>query len=126
MVCFGVFGILATRPLLAAIGGTSSPITAFVLVSLALAGVSFYSSISGIVKAEMFPVQIRGLAVGLPYAISNALFGGTAEYLGLWFKDRGIEPGFYWYVSAIAGIGLIATLFMRDNRVHGYLRTDEA
>jgi MFS transporter, MHS family, alpha-ketoglutarate permease len=126
MVCFGVFGILATRPLLAAIGVASSPVTAFVLVSVALAGVSFYSSISGIVKAEMFPVQIRGLAVGLPYAISNALFGGTAEYVGLWFKNRGIEPGFYWYVSAIAALGLVATLFMPDNRLHGYLRTDEA
>jgi MFS transporter, MHS family, alpha-ketoglutarate permease len=126
MVCFGVFGILATRPLLAAIGGASSPVTAFVLVGVGLAGVSFYSSISGIVKAEMFPVQIRGLAVGLPYAISNALFGGTAEYVGLWFKNRGIEPGFYWYVSAIAALGLVATLFMADNRVHGYLRTDEA
>ncbi|HEY9228141.1 MAG TPA: MFS family transporter [Gemmatimonadaceae bacterium] len=125
MLCFGVFGILATKPLLAAIGSASSPMTAFVLVSVALAGVSFYSSISGIVKAEMFPVQIRGLAVGLPYAISNALFGGTAEYVGLWFKERGIEPFFYWYVTAIAGVGLIATLFMPDNRVHGYLRDDE-
>ncbi|HEY7395196.1 MAG TPA: MFS family transporter [Gemmatimonadaceae bacterium] len=126
MVCFGLFGVLATRPLLGAIGVATSPVAAFVLVALALAGVSFYSSVSGIVKAEMFPVQIRGLAVGLPYAISNALFGGTAEYVGLWFKNRGIEPVFYWYVTAVAGIGLIATLFMPDNRVHGYLRDDQA
>jgi metabolite-proton symporter len=126
MVCFGVFGILATRPLLAAIGGASSPMAAFVLVTLALTGVSFYSSISGIVKAEMFPVQIRGLAVGLPYAISNALFGGTAEYMALWFKGRGIETAFFWYVTAIAGVGLVATLLMPDNRVHGYLREQDA
>lgn len=124
MMCFGVFGILATRPLLAAIGGASSPVMAFALVTLALAGVSFYSSISGIVKAEMFPVQIRGLAVGLPYAISNALFGGTAEYMALWFKGRGIETAFFWYVTIVAGVGLVATLLMPDNRVHGYLRED--
>lgn len=124
MICFGLFGILATRPLLAAIGGATTPVEAFALVVLALAGVSFYSSISGIVKAEMFPVQIRGLAVGLSYAISNSLFGGTAEYVGLWFKDRGIEASFFWYVTAVAALGLVAVLFMPDNRVHGFLRDD--
>ena len=126
MIGFGVFGVLATVPLLGAIGSVKTPVAAFALVSLALAGVSFYSSISGIVKAEMFPVQIRGLAVGLPYAISNSLFGGTAEYVALWFKNRGAEPSFYWYVTAVAALGLIATFLMPDNRVHGYLRDDHA
>jgi MFS transporter, MHS family, alpha-ketoglutarate permease len=125
MLLFGVFGILATQPLLAAIGAATTPSQAWILIVLALAGVSFYSSISGIVKAEMFPVQIRGLAVGLPYAISNSVFGGTAEYVALSFKDRGIESMFFWYVTAIAALGLVSVLFMRDNRVHGYLR-DEA
>jgi MHS family alpha-ketoglutarate permease-like MFS transporter len=124
MLCFGVFGVLATRPLLGAIGAATSPVEAFTLVLLGLAGVSFYSSISGIVKAEMFPVQIRGLAVGLPYAISNALFGGTAEYMALWFKDRGVEGQFFWYVTAIAAVGLVASFLMPDNRKHGYLRDE--
>jgi MHS family alpha-ketoglutarate permease-like MFS transporter len=124
MVLFGVFGILATKPLLAAIGGATSPAQAWVLVVLALAGVSFYSSISGIVKAEMFPVQIRGLAVGLPYAISNSVFGGTAEYVALWFKNKGIESTFFWYVTAVAALGLVSVFFMPDNRVHGHLRDD--
>ena len=124
MLCFSVFGVLATRPLLGAIGDAHTPVEAFALVFLALAGVSFYSSISGLVKAEMFPVQIRGLAVGLPYAIANAAFGGTAEYVGLWFKNKGAEPGFYWYATAVAALGLVAVLFMPDNRKHGYLRDD--
>jgi MHS family alpha-ketoglutarate permease-like MFS transporter len=96
-----------------------------VLVVIALAGISFYSSISGIVKAEMFPVQIRGLAVGLPYAISNALFGGTAEYAALWFKNQGIESAFFWYVTAVAVVGLLSAVLMPDNRVHGYLRDQD-
>jgi MFS transporter, MHS family, alpha-ketoglutarate permease len=124
MMLFGVFGILATKPLLAAIGGATTPMQAWALVVVALAGVSFYSSISGIVKAEMFPVQIRGLAVGLPYAISNSVFGGTAEYVALWFKGRGTESTFFWYVTVIAALGLVSVLFMPDNRVHGYLRDD--
>jgi MHS family alpha-ketoglutarate permease-like MFS transporter len=126
MICFGLFGILTTRLLLGAIGEARTPVAAFGLVVFALAGVSFYSAISGIVKAEMFPTQIRGLAVGLPYAIANALFGGTAEYVGLWFKDQGIETSFFWYVTAVASIGFVAVLFMPDNRRHGYLRDDPA
>ena len=122
MICFGIFGVFATVPLLGAIGEASTPVVAFALVAIALTGLSFYSAISGIVKAEMFPVQIRGLAVGMPYAISNSLFGGTAEYVALWFKNKGIEPSFYWYVTVVAAIGFIATLMMPDNRVHGFLR----
>jgi MHS family alpha-ketoglutarate permease-like MFS transporter len=124
MIYFGLFGILTTRVLLGAIGESRTPLVAFGLVVLALAGVSFYSAISGIVKAEMFPTQIRGLAVGLPYALANALFGGTAEYVALWFKDHGIETSFFWYVTVVAGIGFIAVMFMPDNRAHGYLRDD--
>ena len=126
MIAFGVFGVLATVPLLGAIGVAHTPMMAFALVLLGLCGVSFYSAISGIVKAEMFPIQIRGLAVGMPYAISNALFGGTAEYAALWFKDRGTETGFFWYVSVVAAVGLIAALLMPDNRMHGYLRESVA
>jgi hypothetical protein len=53
--------------------------------------VSFYTSISGLIKAELFPMHVRALGVGLSYAIANALFGGTAEYVALWFKSIGHE-----------------------------------
>ncbi len=56
----------------------SSPYAAFGLVICALLIVSFYTSISGILKAEMFPAQVRALGVGLSYAVANALFGGSA------------------------------------------------
>ncbi len=59
---------------------------------LALAIVSFYTSISGLVKAEMFPTEVRALGVGLAYAIANAIFGGSAEYVALWFKGAGSDP----------------------------------
>jgi MHS family alpha-ketoglutarate permease-like MFS transporter len=124
MLLFGIFGVVATEPLLGAIGTAGSPTMAFVLVLAGLMGVSFYSAVSGIVKAEMFPIQIRGLAVGMPYAISNAAFGGTAEYVGLWFKNRGVESQFFWYVTAIAAVGLVASILMPDNRKSGYLRHD--
>ena len=47
-----------------------------------------------------FPVEIRALGVGLPYALTLALFGGTADMVALWSKRNGMESGFYGYVTA--------------------------
>jgi MHS family alpha-ketoglutarate permease-like MFS transporter len=124
MICFGVFGVLATVPLMTAIGRVESPVAAFGLVTLALAGTSFYTAISGLVKSEMFPPHVRALAVGLSYAIGNAAFGGSAEYVALWFKAAGHEPAFFWYVVALAGVALLASWSMPDPRRHGWLRDD--
>jgi MFS transporter, MHS family, alpha-ketoglutarate permease len=122
MICFGVIGTLTTVPLMLAIGRVTSPATAFVLVVVALIGISFYTSISGLVKAELFPIEVRAVAMGLSYAIANALFGGTLEYVALWFKSKGIESAFFWYVSALGGVALIASLSMRIPERHEYLR----
>jgi len=122
LILFGVIGTFTTVPLMMAIGRVGNPITAFVLVLLALIGASFYTSISGLVKAELFPIEIRALAMGLSYAIANALFGGTIEYVALWFKSKGVESAFFWYVSALAAVALIASWTMRVPEVYGHLR----
>ena len=88
---------------------------------LALAIASFYTSISGVVKAELFPTQVRALGVGLTYAVANAMFGGTAEYVALWLKSAGQEQWFAWYVAGMVAIGLAASLIMPDTRKYGYL-----
>src|SRR3546814_16205360 len=103
-------------PLLGAIGHVQSPVMAFVLIVAALAIVSFYTSISGLVKAELFPTQVRALGVGLSYAIGNALFGGTAEYAALWFKQAGLESALYWYVPGMAVIDLLVVIWVPDRR----------
>jgi len=69
-----------------------------------------------VVKAELFPAHIRALGVALPYAIANAVFGGTAEYVALWFKDAGMESVFFWYVTGMIGVSLITFIRMRDTR----------
>jgi MFS transporter, MHS family, alpha-ketoglutarate permease len=126
MLCFGVFTVVATVPILSALGHVSDPYAAFGLVILALAGVSFYTSISGLVKAELFPMHVRALGVGLSYAIANAAFGGSAEYVALWFKSIGIESTFFWYVTGMCAISLIAAITMPDTRRSGHLTEDEA
>ena len=126
MICFSSLAVLATVPLLTALGRATNPYAAFGLVILAHCIISFYTSISGLVKAELFPTEVRALGVGLSYAIANALFGGTAEYVGLWFKSVGHEYLFPWYVTALCAVALAASLSMPDTRKHGYLEGTQA
>src|SRR6185436_16143592 len=99
-----------TVPILLSLKSVESPFMAFVLITLALAIVSFYTSISGLVKAEMFPPQVRALGVGLAYAVANAVFGGSAEYVALNFKSQGVENYFYWYVTIMMAVAFLFSL----------------
>ncbi|MNE14186.1 Alpha-ketoglutarate permease [compost metagenome] len=110
MMLFGALGTLFTVPIMMTLKTTTSPFMAFVLITLALAIVSFYTSISGLVKAEMFPTQVRALGVGLAYAVANALFGGSAEYVALGLKTMGMENTFYWYVTVMMAIAFLFSL----------------
>ncbi|MCF9000115.1 MFS transporter [Acinetobacter nectaris] len=68
------------------------------LLILMMLLLSFYTSISGLVKAEMFPSHVRALGVGFSYAVGNALFGGSAPSVALQFKASGLENTFFIYV----------------------------
>jgi MHS family alpha-ketoglutarate permease-like MFS transporter len=122
MLLFGALGTIFTVPILMTLQNVSSPFTAGVLVVIALAIVSLYTSISGIVKAEMFPPEVRALGVGLAYAIGNALFGGTAEFVALAMKAGGNEQMFYWYVSVMMVVVFLVSL--RLPRKATYLHDD--
>ena len=122
MLWFGALGTLCTVPILLTLKTITSPFLAFVLITLALAIVSFYTSISGLVKAEMFPPHIRALGVGMAYAVANALFGGTAEVLAFALKAKGMENTFYWYVTVMMAIAFLFSL--RLPRQPKYLHHD--
>jgi metabolite-proton symporter len=113
MIAFSLFFMGATVPLMSAIGTTADPWKAFGLVLLGLFGMGLYTSISGLLKAELFPAGVRAMGVGLPYAIANAMFGGTAEYIALWLKSHGMESTFFWYVSAMSVLLLACSLRLR-------------
>ena len=121
MILYSGLGMLMVVPLMSILGTNKDPYLAFALITLGLAVISFYTGISGIVKAELFPTNVRALGVGLSYAIANATFGGTAEFVALWFKDNGMENTFFWYVTIMLAIAFIASLVMPNPKVHGYL-----
>jgi MFS transporter, MHS family, alpha-ketoglutarate permease len=93
LIWFGVMGTLCTIPLLYALQATRSALAAFLLIAAAWLIVAGYTSINAVVKAELFPTKVRATGVGLPYAITVSVFGGTAESIALWFKSIGHEPG---------------------------------
>jgi MHS family alpha-ketoglutarate permease-like MFS transporter len=116
LIAFGVLGTLATYPLMTALAATRDPWTAFALNLAALVIVSGYTAINAVVKAELFPTGVRALGVGLPYAVTVSLFGGTAEYVALWLKDAGRESWFYAYVTACIACSLAVYATMADTR----------
>jgi len=116
LIGFGVLGTLLTVPILTMLSHTTDLFTIFLLMMAALLIVSGYTSINAVVKAELFPAKIRALGVGFPYSVTVALFGGTAEYLALWFKNAGNETGYYWYTTACIFISLLVYVFMKDTK----------
>jgi len=119
LLAFGLLGTLWTVPLMKALGSAATPAGAFAIIMTALLIVSAYTAVSAVVKAELFPTEIRALGVALPYAVAVALFGGTAEYIAYWLKHAGHEEWFYWYVTACTAISLVVYYFTPDTRRHG-------
>ncbi len=108
-------------PILFGIQASRDPWIAGMLVVAGLTIAAFYTPIAGLLKADMFPVEIRALGVGFPYAIGNALFGGTAEYVALRLREANIESTYFYYVAVVCVIAFIAALVMPDLRKKGYL-----
>lgn len=71
---------------------------------------SFYTSVAGIFKAKLFPEHVRALGTGLGYAISNAIFGGSASWVALQFKNENLENGFFVYVAILMIVVFLTAL----------------
>jgi MHS family alpha-ketoglutarate permease-like MFS transporter len=116
LLLFSGLMTISAVPLLTALSHASTATGAFMLVLGSLVILSFYTSVSGLFKAEMFPVHVRGLGVSLAHSAAVALFGGTAEFFGLWAKRAGHESMFFWYIAIVSGLCFVTALFMREPR----------
>ncbi len=114
LLWFGILGVLCTVPLLSTLSQVKSPWMAWLLICGAWVIVSGYTSITGIIKAELFPTSVRALGVGVPYALTVSIFGGTVDAVALTFKQAGNESGFYWYATACIAVSLLVYLRMPD------------
>ncbi|SDI34997.1 MFS transporter [Paenibacillus naphthalenovorans] len=124
LISFGILGTLLTVPLFLILEQMKNPIGAFFLMLAGLIIVTGYTSINAIVKAELFPTEIRALGVGFPYAITVAVFGGTAEFIALWFKSIGAESLFYFYVAACIFVSFIVYWRMDESSKHSRIEAE--
>jgi MHS family alpha-ketoglutarate permease-like MFS transporter len=124
LIAFGIGATVCTVPLLTAVGRADSALTAFGLMMIGLVIVSGYTSINAVVKAELFPARIRALGVGLPYALTVAIFGGTTEYVALGLKNIGHESWFFFYVAGCGLISLLVYVFMGESSRRSHLERE--
>jgi MHS family alpha-ketoglutarate permease-like MFS transporter len=124
LLAFGLLATLFTVPLLHTLSRETEHWKIVTLMMLALIMVSGYTSINAVVKAELFPAEVRALGVGLPYAITVAVFGGSAEYIALYLKNIGHENWYFWFVSACTFISFIVYLNMKETRTHSMMDKD--
>jgi MHS family alpha-ketoglutarate permease-like MFS transporter len=124
LIAFGIGATLCTVPLLSAVSHAGSALSAFGLMLIGLVIVSGYTSINAVVKAELFPARIRALGVGLPYALTVAIFGGTTEYVALGLKNIGHESWFFFYVAGCGLISLLVYVFMGESSRRSYLERE--
>lgn len=115
---------LMTYPAMTALMNGPDPLAAFLIVSALVFVLSGYNSVSAVVKAELFPANVRALGVALPYGMAAAIFGGTAEMLALAFKKAGHETWFFVYVSAVLVMSLLVVLRLRESKTHSLILED--
>lgn len=109
-------------PIMYCLNQTNNIYIAFALIITALAILSFYTSISGVIKAELFPAEVRALGVGFSYALANAIFGGSSESIALWTKAMGMEFSFYGYITFLCLLSLIVCVrYLPNSLKMGYL-----
>jgi MHS family alpha-ketoglutarate permease-like MFS transporter len=116
LIGFGVLGTICTVPLLETLHDTTNPWTCWVLICAAWLIVAGYTSINAVVKAELFPAHVRATGVGVPYAVTVSVFGGTANSVALYFKDLGHESYFYYYLAGIIALSLLVYATMQDTK----------
>lgn len=124
LLAFAWLGALGFMPIVYVLQSLQNVWAIFACMMLALLVLSAYTSINAVVKAELFPTQVRALGVGFPYAIAVALFGGSAEYIALWFKNQGMEMGYFVYTTTIVLLTLFSVWHMPDTKETGYLKEE--
>jgi MHS family alpha-ketoglutarate permease-like MFS transporter len=115
LIFFGVGGAVYTWVLLTYLPKTTSVAAAFLLLIVSYVILTGYTSVNAIVKAELFPAEIRALGVGLGYALANSVFGGTAPVLYEAAKKE--HPTlFIVYVTVVIAVSLLVYVFGLKNK----------
>src|SRR5258708_16256420 len=120
---------IGRRPILLAFAGGSAlfawPIlhflsndflTATIIVTIGMLLSSGFTATCATVMAEQFPAEVRSTGVGLPYAISTTLFGGTLPYIMTSMSNAGLSQFIWIYVAAVCIVGFFVYAAMPETK----------
>lgn len=122
LVVFAAGYVLLSVPLFALLG--SSAWSLFAVMSVGLVLFSCYGAVAPTAMAELFPTEVRTAGIGLPYALTVALFGGTAPYVVQWLSGAGRGDWFPWYLALLCLISLLVYLRTGETRDVDLARAD--
>ena len=114
LLIFAILAFIGVYPLFSLIRSGDEFIAFAAIIALFII-LSFYTSVAGIFKAKLFPEHVRALGTGFGYAIPNAIFGGSAPYVALQFKENGIENGFFVYLAVMMILVFIVAKMLPKN-----------
>lgn len=116
LLIFCVFAFVGIYPLFALMRDISNPYILFGIIGFMCFMLGFYSAVAGIFKTTLFPSHVRALGTGFSYTIGAALFGGSANYVALQFKEHGLENGFFVYFGILMFIAIICVVLIPKKR----------
>ena len=114
LLIFSIGFIIAAIPLEFGLG--SSPVSLFVTVALASILLAANCAPLGAVFAELVPTRLRATLIGIAYATSGAIFGGTAPYLNTWLSSIGMHVIFVIYIMVLCAVSTVVILTMPETR----------
>ncbi|WP_037078399.1 MFS transporter [Pseudonocardia spinosispora] len=114
LIGFGLGFALLSVPLFALM--SSSGWSLFLVMTIGLVLFAGYGAVAPVAMAELFPTAVRTSGIGLPYALTVAVFGGTAPYLVTELTQSGRGAIFPWYLAATCLITLVVCVFSRETK----------
>jgi MHS family citrate/tricarballylate:H+ symporter-like MFS transporter len=111
----GVALLLVTMPAFVMVTELRSVTALYAAVAVISVLLAFFSSPVLVALTEGLPKAIRSGALAIIYAVSIAVFGGSAQFVVKWLIDTtgsALAPG--WYMSLALVIGIAAMALMRE------------
>ncbi|MGB8839453.1 MAG: MFS transporter, partial [Aliidongia sp.] len=111
----GVALLLVTIPLFVMVTELRSVAALYGAVAVISVLLAFFASPILVALAEGLPKSIRSGALAIIYAVSIAIFGGSAQFVVKWLSDvtgNPLAPG--WYMTLALAIGLVALALLRE------------
>jgi MHS family alpha-ketoglutarate permease-like MFS transporter len=103
---------LAVIPMLNFVG--NSFVSLLVVQLLGFTLLAGWTATSAAVMVELFPARIRATGIGFPYAMTVAVFGGTAPYFVTWLIARDLTTWVGIYLAVLALVSLICIACMKE------------